>query len=174
MAHGDRKNVGGPAKALGAYLPRVARAAFETHGFPSAALLTDWPAIAGAEMATFTAPERLVWPRRTGAIEGDLSPDRPRPGRSRAGATLVLRVEGPRAIEVQLSANQILDRINACFGYRAVTDLRIVQGPVARRPEPRATPEPQQPPPESPELERIADGELRAALARLAVRIGRE
>ena len=52
-------------------------------------------------------------------------------------ATLVLRVDGPRAIEVQHRADQILERVNTYFGYRAVAALRIVQAPVTRQ-SPRA------------------------------------
>ena len=44
----------------------------------------------------------------------------------------MLRVDGPRAIEVQYRAGQILDRVNTYFGYRAVADMRILQAPVTR------------------------------------------
>ena len=58
------------------------------------------------------------------------------------GATLVLRIEGPRAIEVQHRAAQILERINAYFGYRAVTDMRFLQAPIARVARPKTHAEP--------------------------------
>jgi hypothetical protein len=36
-----------PARAVGAFLPRLTRKAFEKYGFSAATLLTDWPAIVG-------------------------------------------------------------------------------------------------------------------------------
>ena len=48
------------------------------------------------------------------------------------GATLVLRVEGPAALEVQHQAPQIIERINSYFGYRAIEDIRILQAPLER------------------------------------------
>ena len=62
--------------------------------------------------------------------------------KGRPGATLVLRVDGARALDVQYKARQIIERINAYFGYAAVAELRIVQAPMrqlppARPPRPR-------------------------------------
>lgn len=155
-----RRNRGIPT-AIGAYVPGVTAAAFETHGFPSANILSDWPEIIGAEFAGITSPEKLVWPR---VAEGDMTS---RTQHRSAGATLVLRVDGPRSLEVQHIAPQLLERINIYFGYRAVSQLRIVQGPVrreaVREPRPAAAAKRQLP------LDRdIKDEGLRDALSRLA------
>lgn len=111
----------GATRTVGAFLPKLTQKAVERFGFPNAAILADWSLIVGPALACFTAPQRLRWPRGQ-APEND----------PRAGATLVIRVDGPAAIEVQHKAPQIIDRINTYFGYRAVTDLRIVQAPVDR------------------------------------------
>jgi hypothetical protein len=89
--------------------------------------------------------------------------------RGRPGATLILRVDGGRALDVEYQRRQILDRINAYFGYCAVAELRLLQAPVAgakpRQVVGRAlTPEPVAP---LPEIARIADEGLRDALARM-------
>ena len=103
--------------------------AFEKYGFPAAAILTDWAAIAGTELAAFTAPERLKWPRKSCDADD---------AGTRAGATLILRVDGPRALEVEhLRPERLIERINASFGYRAVADIRVLQAPLARRDAPR-------------------------------------
>ena len=47
--------------------------------------------------------------------------------------TLFIRADGPRAIFVQHELPQIVERVNAFFGYRAVAQARIVQGPVGSR-----------------------------------------
>lgn len=157
-----RRERGVFAKAVGSLLPRLTAKAFEKYGFSAASLVTDWPAIAGAELAAYTAPERLNWPRATADDEA---------GSGRAGATLVLRVDGARALDVQYGARQIIERINSFFGYAAVARLRIVQGPVAgaqprARQAPRARAEPLMN-----EVAHIADPGLRNALARLGAEI---
>ncbi len=81
---------------------------------------------------------------------------------------MFLRVEGPRSLEVQHIAPQLLERINTYFGYRAVAELRIMQGPVMR-----------DVPPEPPAREikqvsldkEIEDEKLRAALEKLGAGI---
>lgn len=172
-AAANRGFFGGP-RALGSMLPQLTRAAFEKHGFAAAALITDWAHIVGREIANSTRPERLKWPRplhmrgysseTTGETTG------------RGSATLVLRVDPARAMDVQYAARQIIERINAYFGYAAVADIRIQQGdiaPAAPAPTPRrALP---QSAARTDEIGGIADTPLRDALSRLAagVRSGR-
>ena len=150
------------ARALGTYIPKLTRKAFEKYGFSAASLLTDWAQIVGEETASYTAPERLKWPRSVG-IHGDVEAG----AEGRPGATLLLRADPARALELQYQAQQILERINGYFGYRAVAELRILQAPLERRAA-AARPRPLVAAPcEAPELAGIADERLRAALARL-------
>lgn len=114
------------AKAVGSMVPSLTRKAFERFGFSTATLLTDWAQIVGADMARYTAPDRLKWPRAS--TNG--SDDEPVEGPSRQGATLVLRVDLGRGIDIQYKARQLIERINAHFGYRAVAEIRIIQAPV--------------------------------------------
>ena len=95
--------------------------------------------------------------------------------KGRSGATLLLRVDGARALDVQYKARQVIERINAYFGYAAIAELRIVQAPVEPRLPPlraaaRAAAEPL-----TREVAHVADPGLRGALARLGagVRAGR-
>jgi hypothetical protein len=160
------------AKAVGSFLPRLTAKAFEKFGFSTASLVTDWPTIAGRELAACSLPERLRWPPRQ-----EVGDDEARASRTRKGATLVLRVEGARALDVQYKSRQIIERINAYFGYAAVAELRIVQAPL---PSPRPggqSSSPRSVPAATPqrELAGIADAALREALSRLGshVRPGR-
>jgi hypothetical protein len=116
------------AKAVGSFVPGLTRKSFEKYGFSTATLLTDWSIIAGQDIASFTLPERLKWPRNVEAFE-EPTEDR----RGRPGATLVLRVDGPRAIELQYQTAQIIERINAHFGYRAVSEVRFIQAPLPEK-----------------------------------------
>lgn len=154
-------------KAVGSFLPRLTRPAFEKYGFSAATLITDWETIVGADIATYSAPERLKWPRR---VEFD---DPSEADRGRPGATLILSVDPGRALDAQYKTQQILERINAYFGYRAVADIRISQSfrtpatpskpPLLDAP---AMPQPRITPPEA--LAQIEDDRLRAALERMA------
>jgi len=150
-------------RPVGAFAARLLDPVARARGFATTTLLSEWAAIAGAELAAFTMPDRVVWPRRQGDGEDAGVPRGWRPD----GATLILRVEGPRAIEVQHRADKIIERVNTYFGYRAVTELRILQAPVGRTerrspvpPEPKsaAIPEP---------VAGIENEGLRRALSRL-------
>ena len=118
------------AKTVGSFVPKLTQKAFERFGFPAAAILTDWAGIVGPDLASYTRPEKLKWPRNN-APDGEDGETEPAGGQA-AGATLVLRVDGPRAIEIQYRGPQLLERINAYFGFRAITELRILQAPVTR------------------------------------------
>jgi hypothetical protein len=151
------------ARPIGAFAARALDPAARARGFATAALLGEWPAIVGAELAQFTMPDRVVWPRH----RDDTGETREHRGRRDDGAVLVLRVDGPRAIEVQHRSGQILERVNSHFGYRAVAELRILQAPVTRKPKPvPAEPRPIDPD-ALPAAADIEDSGLRAALLRL-------
>lgn len=146
-------------RAVGGLIPQITKKAFERFGFPAAAILTDWPQIVGADIASYTAPERLKWSKAVDDEEQDGGRNGPQ------GATLVLRVEGARSLDIQYRKTQLMERINAYFGFRALADLRIVQGPVvAAQHKKKLRPVPPRPIPQ----EGITDPNLASALAKLA------
>lgn len=152
------------ARAVGSYVPKLTHKAFEKYGFAAAALITDWAIIVGRDLAAYTSPERLKWPRGAGAA-GDLEDG----DGGRPGATLIVRVDPARALDVQYKAQQLIERINSHFGYRAVADLRILQAPLVQRAAPvRPIEAPRvQGPVAAPELSGISDERLRLALVSL-------
>lgn len=156
----------GSPRAIGAFVDKALDRAARGRGFATTALLTDWRAIAGADLARYTMPDRIVWPRRRDDWRGD-GGDTAMRGHKSGGATLVLRIEGPRAIEVQHRAGQILERINAYFGYRAVTELRFLQAPIGRVARPKRTQKPPLPSYALPKSAGIQNEDLARALARL-------
>jgi len=132
--------------------------AFAKQGFASADIVTHWPDIVGPEVAAHAEPIKLQWPR--GAEDAPLP------------ATLILRVEGPAAIEIQHLSGVILERVNRFFGWRAVERIAIRQAPLTRRAPKRAPgPSPEAVADVSARLPDIADEGLRAALARLGASI---
>jgi hypothetical protein len=151
------------ARAIGSYVAKALDPAARARGFATTALLSDWPAIVGRDLAQFTMPDRVLWPRRRDETEAETK----KQGHRAGGATLVLRIEGPRAIEVQHRSGQILERVNAYFGYRAVTEMRFLQAPIARagtRASPRKAPLPAY---SLPKTAGIKDEGLARALSRL-------
>ncbi len=120
------------AVSLAALFPKLTKQVFENYGFSTAQLIADWPAIVGPDLAECTIPEKLKWPK--GAPEY-LDVDEQASGfkQQSKGATLILRVDGPRSLEVQFGEAQIKERINGYFGYKAVTEIRIIQAPVPKK-----------------------------------------
>lgn len=145
-------------KPLNRYFDAIARPSLERHGFAYAELLRNWARIA-PDVAAFARPESLHFPRRA--------------GKGRTAAHLRLRVQPGRALEMQHMQGQIIERINAYFGYNAVARLSFVQAPLAGAEEetekaPLGRPDPAV-------LERlrraaraVSDPDLRESLARLA------
>jgi hypothetical protein len=148
------------ARAVGSYVPGLTKSAFAKYGFSAATLLMDWKSIVGADLAQYTEPERLKWPMRAQTPAGDDGEDSGRPG-----ATLILRVDAGRALDVQYRVRQIVERINAYFGYRAVADLRLVQAPIVKAAPPVRVAR-KEPAPIA--LPSVTDSALRAALERMA------
>ena len=168
------------AKSIGAMMPGLTKKAFEKYGFPAAALLLDWENIVGAQLASYTQPEKLKWPRvRDVEPDDDIGADISG-YRDLSGATLVVRVDGARSIELQHQAPQLIERINAYFGYRAIVELRIIQAPIsvmaasvtetsAKREQPKVTPNLT-----ALGIEDIPTDGLRAALSSMAEGIARK
>ena len=133
-------------------------------GFGESDIIMNWDDIVGARLAAVTEPLKLQWPMR-GAKRSPDMPVEP--------ATLVLKVEGAFAIEVQHMADLLCQRINGRLGWRCVGRIAIRQGPVER-------PAPKRPvaPPPAQAVEKakglaqgIEDEELREALTRLGARV---
>lgn len=148
-------------------MPRLTRKVFEKFGFSAASLITDWERIAGADVAAWSQPERLRWPRQVGEQSDAES--------RRAAATLLLRVDPARALDIQYRQRQIVERINAYFGYRAVGEIRIIQAPLAQQVPSRPPALARRNGPQAPaaDLAQVGDDNLRAALQRLHASLAR-
>jgi hypothetical protein len=150
------------AKPLSVLLGDVFSDAYAKQGFAARELVTRWAEIAGREIAAHSEPLKLQWPR---PVEGQ--PQEP--------ATLVLRVEGPMALEIQHSSDAILQRVNRFLGWNAVGRLALRQAPLSR---PKARKAPKVLDAASvakvaATLTSVEDDDLRAALARLGASIKR-
>ncbi|MCI5634470.1 MAG: DciA family protein [Alphaproteobacteria bacterium] len=74
-------------------------------------ILSDWTAIVGEELAQYSLPQKISFHKD-----------------ERSNGTLELLVlSGAFALEIQHRESQILNKINAYFGYDAVAKLKIIQ-----------------------------------------------
>lgn len=150
---------------LAEFLDACISPVFAAQGFASADILAAWPDIVGDRLARVAQPQKLEWPRRRGPREADRLPE---------PATLVLRVEGAFALEVQHLAPLIVERLNAHYGWRCVGRLVLKQGRMRRAPPPKAAPPPLDPARAASleaAVEPIAEDGLRDALARLGTAV---
>lgn len=150
------------AKPLSLLLSDVFKDAYAKQGFAARELVTRWAEIAGKDIAAYSEPLKLQWPR---PVEGQVQEP----------ATLVLRVEGPMALEIQHKSAVILERVNRFLGWSAVGRLALRQAPLSRREraQPPRPPDPQEVESVAETLSAIEDDDLRAALARLGAVIKR-
>jgi hypothetical protein len=127
----------------------------ETRGFAVARLLTHWAEIAGEDIARVAQPVEITYGRGF-------------------GATLTLLASGAHAPMIEMQKERVREKVNACYGYNAISRIRITQTARTGFAEPRAASGalPPQPTPEVAEaahrtVEGVADETLRAALEAL-------
>lgn len=85
------------------------RKAGEGRGFAVSRVLTHWAEVVGPDLAGLARPVRIGY------------------GKDGMGATLTLLCSGATAPLVQMQADTIRERVNACYGYNAIARVRITQ-----------------------------------------------
>jgi hypothetical protein len=138
------------------------RNAGESRGFAVARLLTHWAEVVGPDVAAHSRPVRISHGKGF-------------------GATLTLLVAGARATVMQMQLEMIRERVNACYGFNAVSRIVLTQTAPTGFAEGQAefTAAPHRPAPPDPgrvaQAEGIASGfdnpALSAAMRQLALNI---
>ncbi|MEJ6403176.1 DUF721 domain-containing protein [Yoonia sp. 2307UL14-13] len=85
------------------------RAVGEQRGFAVARLLTHWAEVVGAATANIAKPVNVSY------------------GKGGMGATLTLLTTGSQAPMLEMQKEAIREKVNACYGYRAISRVRITQ-----------------------------------------------
>ncbi|QUS36168.1 DUF721 domain-containing protein [Falsirhodobacter algicola] len=85
------------------------RSAGESRGFAVTRLLTGWTEIVGEDLARLTRPVKMSYPR-----DG-------------FGATLTLLVRSAHAPMVEMEKPRLIERVNACYGYAAISRIALTQ-----------------------------------------------
>jgi hypothetical protein len=81
----------------------------EARGFAQTKLLTQWTEIVGPELAQMARPVKVTFGTKT------------------LGGTLVILTKGAQAPMVQMQTPLMLDRVNAAYGYKAISKIRVTQ-----------------------------------------------
>ena len=95
-------------KSASKLLESKIRKAGETRGFAVTRLLTHWEEIAG-DLASMARPVDVTY------------------GRQGFGATLTLLTTGPMAPMVEMQKEQLREKVNAVYGYNAISRVRVTQ-----------------------------------------------
>ncbi|WP_240335471.1 DUF721 domain-containing protein [Pseudotabrizicola algicola] len=85
------------------------RAAGESRGFAVARLLTHWADVVGEELAKCTRPVKVGY------------------GRDGFGGTLTLLTTGPMAPMIEMQKEMIRTKVNAVYGYNAISRVLLTQ-----------------------------------------------
>jgi len=85
------------------------RKAGESRGFAVTKLLTHWPEIAGVDLAPLCRPVKIGY------------------GKGGMGATLTLLASGAAAPLVQMQLERLREKVNAIYGYAAISRIRVTQ-----------------------------------------------
>jgi len=103
------------AKQIGSLVPSITKASFERYGFAYADLASKWEAIMGKPLCEQCLPKKIVWPR---GVKHE---------NERVGGTLHLICLSAFALDLQHSQDEIIERINRFYGYKAISKLSLVQ-----------------------------------------------
>jgi len=139
------------ARSVAELIPAAGDKAFRRFGFMQNAVVARWAEIVGEHYARYSTPEAIVFPVG-----------------KKAGGTLKVVVTGSFAPMLKHVEPQVVERVNAFFGYAAVARLALRHGdlPTVQR---RARPVEQPLAAETEStLRAVADPDLRATLASLA------
>ncbi len=93
----------------GGLLAKRIRGATEKRGFAETRLLTHWKDVVGPALAGITQPVKVSH------------------SRDGFGATLTVLANGAHAPELQMMLPKLKEKINAVYGYNAISRIRITQ-----------------------------------------------
>lgn len=96
-------------EAASGLLSRRIQKAGESRGFAITRLLTHWAEVAGPDLAPITRPIKVGYTR-----EG-------------MGASLTVLVSAAHAPMVEMERERLRDRVNAVYGYNAISRLHLTQ-----------------------------------------------
>ncbi len=109
--HGQEKRPKGARgfRRAAGLVSKSVQSAGESRGFAVSRVLTHWAEVAGPSLAKITRPVKVSY------------------GRDGLGATITVLTTGAQAPMVEMQKETLRERINACYGYKAIARIRITQ-----------------------------------------------
>jgi hypothetical protein len=142
-------------ETLAKHFRNLTKPVFQKHGFAQAELLSRWADIAGADISAAARPERIRWPKGSDAVK--------------QGGTLHLVAKAGKALDIQYATPTIIARVNSYLGFNAIAAVKVMASqelpPAPKLAKPAAP---------APHFSGIDDGDLQAALGRLALAVGQK
>jgi hypothetical protein len=147
------------SKTLKSCVDPVLRPIIKTQGAAASKLITEWPEIVGNDIAAYSAPIRLQFPKD-----------------KNSGGTLYIACEGAHALTLQHMAPMLIERLTMYFGYPAVARIMLEQTLISREPttKPKPTSRKTAPPINTDCLADIEDEELKKVLTDFATTLNRK
>jgi hypothetical protein len=96
-------------KRSGKLISTQIRKATETRGFAVSRVLTHWAEIVGEDIAAVARPVEVTY------------------GRQGLGATLTVLTTGAHAPVLEMQKDTLRERVNAVYGYNAISRIRLTQ-----------------------------------------------
>ena len=151
-------------KRIATLVDRDIRRMGQSRGFAETKLLTNWSEIAGPDVAAISRPVKVAFPQKG------------------FGAVLTLLTTGAQAPMLEMKLPALRERVNACYGYAAISRIVLTQTAPsgfaegqaafgAKPKAPAAEPAPEQRAAARESTSGVSDSELRASLERLALNI---
>ena len=151
------------ARRVSTLVERDIKRMSEKRGFSETRLLTHWAEIAGQDIAAICRPVKVGFPRNG------------------FGAVLTVLTTGAQAPMLQMRLPQLIEKVNACYGYRAISRIDLTQtAPIgfaegqadfAPKSKPRPAPSPEAQAEARLQAQGVGDEGLRQSLERLAANI---
>ena len=107
----NKEHSGQGLKSISNQMEEIVQKLIGKHGFLEIDILKNWSLIVGSDLAQYTFPEKIDFKKQ-----------------EREKGTLFLFVSnGAFALEVQHKTPLILEKINTYFGYKALSQIKIIQ-----------------------------------------------
>ncbi len=103
------------SKTLKSCVDPLLRPIIKTQGAAASKLITEWPEIVGNDIAAYSAPIRVQFPKD-----------------KNSGGTLYIACEGAHALTLQHMIPVIIERLTMYFGYPAVARIMLEQTLISR------------------------------------------
>ena len=95
---------------IGSSLPKVIDKNIKKKNFIEISLINNWEKIIENDITRFCYPEKIIFS-----------------GTDNSGGTIILKTKRGRSMEIEFKSEEIIEKINQYFGYKAIKKISILQ-----------------------------------------------